>query len=177
MAKQNGQAKKKKDPVGPGTLQPTTAAAAPEAKGMNLERIRVVATRMGYYQHKRRREGDVFSLVPLRTVRRAEQADCDKDPKLTIGMVLKDPKTKLPIPCIMSASQQFSDKWMEVVDADVRTSITSVKEGMRKEHDKILLDKYPHLAGSDDEEEGDDPAADSGEGDDDNVVTGDTEVL
>src|SRR6267378_3876618 len=153
--------------AGPGTHLPSTAAAAQEARSgpaIDMQKIRVVATRIGFYQHKRRREGDVFVLVPLRTVKRATQEDCDKDKKLTIGMVLKDPKTKMPIPVIKTAIEQFSDRWMEIVADDRRSSITSIKEGMRQEHDKILLDKYPELAGrSDDDEDAGDPSADSGE--------------
>lgn len=167
--------------AGPGTHLPSTAAAAQEARtgpAIDMQKIKVVATRMGFYQHKRRRVDDVFVLVPLRTVKRATQEDCDKDRKLTIGMVLKDPKTKMPIPVIKTAIEQFSARWMEIVADDRRASITSIKEGMRKEHDQILLDKYPHLAGESETEEGaGDPAADSGEEIDDAVVTGDTEVL
>lgn len=174
-------ARKKKDLVGPGTQAPTTAAAAQEAKAglgsVDTRKVKVIATRMGYYQHKRRREGDVFHLVPLRTVKRATQEDCDKDSKLTIGMVLKDPRTRQPIPVIKTAMEQFSEKWMEIVDTDVPTRITGLKEGMRKEHDDILLDKYPHLAGQGDDEDEDVDNADSGEGIDDSIVTGDTEVL
>lgn len=183
-AERKKQAQRRRDALaGPGTTKPTTAAAAPElrvgtdAVSPDLRKIRVIATRMGFYQHKRRRVDDVFTLVPLRTVKRATQADCDKDRKLTIGMVLKDPKTKRPIPCIKTPMEQYSSVWMEIVEEDRRPSITSVKEGMRKQHDEILLDKYPELAGQGNDDEDADPSADSGEEIDDAVVTGDTEVL
>jgi hypothetical protein len=166
--------KKKDRQAGPGTTRPSTAAAAPEVStaGQNLRKIKVMALRMGYYQHKRRREGDVFFLVALRTVKRATQEDCDADKtgKLKIGMILKDPKTKKEIPVIKTPEEQFSDKWMERVDDDVPTRITAVKEGMKAEHDRILRDKYPDLAGEGNGASDDDPAADSGEGIDDGVV-------
>ena len=50
--------------------------------------IKVRATQLGYYEHKRRREGDVFVLVP-RTDRYGN---------------------------VMTAKSQFSKKWMELVD-------------------------------------------------------------
>jgi len=50
--------------------------------------IKVKATQLGYYEHKRRREGDVFVLVP-----RVDQ----------FGN-------------LMTAKSQFSKKWMELAD-------------------------------------------------------------
>jgi hypothetical protein len=59
--------------------------------------MRVRATKMGYYGLQRRREGDVFELVPVKTV--------------------KDKK-----PVVITPEQQFSELWMEKVDADAKPS-------------------------------------------------------
>jgi hypothetical protein len=52
--------------------------------------MRVKATRIGYYGHRRRREGEVFDLAPRK--------------------ILKDGKE-----VVLSPEQQFSNSWMEKV--------------------------------------------------------------
>jgi hypothetical protein len=58
--------------------------------------MKVRATRLGYYNHKRQREGAIFDLVPIK--KRAEDGK---------GFV------------IIPAEAQFSEKWMEKVDLEV----------------------------------------------------------
>lgn len=55
--------------------------------------MKVQATKLGYYDHKRMREGEVFELSPIKGLRNGE------------------PKTYSP-------EEQFSDKWMEKVNDD-----------------------------------------------------------
>jgi hypothetical protein len=54
--------------------------------------MKVQATQLGYYQHKRRREGEIFDLVEIKGV------DKEKNP-ITI-----------------SPEAQFSKKWMKALD-------------------------------------------------------------
>lgn len=71
--------------------------------------IKVKATQLGYYEHKRRREGDVFTLVER-----------------------KDRFGK-----IMTAKQQFSSKWMKKVNEDTPESesvMTRVDSGNLELH-------------------------------------------
>lgn len=56
--------------------------------------MKVQATQLGYYEHKRRREGDVFELVER-----------------------KDRHGK-----VMTVNQQFSSKWMKKVSDDTEKS-------------------------------------------------------
>jgi len=58
--------------------------------------MKVRATQLGYYGHERRREGDVFTLEPIKRKR-------------------KDAKTGLMREITISAEQQFSERWMETV--------------------------------------------------------------
>jgi hypothetical protein len=60
--------------------------------------IKVRATQLGYYEHKRRREGDVFVLVP-RTDRFGN---------------------------VMTAKSQFSKKWMEMADPKAPESVSTM---------------------------------------------------
>lgn len=53
--------------------------------------MKVQATQLGYYQHKRRREGEIFELVEVKGF------DKDKNPIL------------------LTPEQQFSKKWMKKV--------------------------------------------------------------
>lgn len=110
------------------------------------DRIRVRATRLGYYQHVRRRPTDVFDLVPR------------------IGMVdepIMDPKTKEPkvdrddrilthrVKRLLTAEQQFSDRWMERVDDDTPEKVTTSGEVIKARHDEIVTAKFGHKATGD----------------------------
>lgn len=59
--------------------------------------MKVQAMQLGYYQHKRRREGDVFTLVPIKSKQR-------------------DPKTGEMKEIVITPEQQFSKKWMKNLD-------------------------------------------------------------
>ena len=71
--------------------------------------MRVRATMLGYYGHERRREGDIFTLEPIKRMR-------------------KDPKTGLMREVTIMPEQQFSTRWMEAVDAGVSTEPKQKKE-------------------------------------------------
>lgn len=77
------------------------------------ERIKVVATQDGYYQHVRRREGDVFLLIPVRT---------------SAGKVV-------------SAEEQFSKKWMERVSLQAKVNVSTSKQKLQEDHDSIIRER------------------------------------
>lgn len=59
--------------------------------------MKVRATQLGYYDHRRRKPGEVFELIEVK------------------GFT-KDPKTEKVSPLTLSPEQQFSENWMEKVD-------------------------------------------------------------
>jgi hypothetical protein len=61
--------------------------------------MRVRATALGYYGHKRRKEGQEFVLEPIKRLRK------DKDGNMR--------------EIVISPEQQFSARWMERLDAPV----------------------------------------------------------
>lgn len=133
--------------VGPGTNKPASDAAPKEvAQGPNPlhRRIRVRATKDGYYREKRRREDDVFTLVPLQTVKRVTEEDQKENPKLALGAVYRDPVTRLEVPLIKPAIEQFSDNWMEFVDPNEPFKLTGPKQALQLKHDELIRDKF-HL--------------------------------
>ena len=74
--------------------------------------MRVRAKSMGYIYNVRKREGEVFDLVPVKGYKKN-------------GDVLGEP-------VVYSPEQQFSDKWMEKVDADDVASESPVKKKAKK---------------------------------------------
>ena len=70
--------------------------------------MRVRATQLGYYGHKRRKEGAEFVLEPIKRIRK------DKDGN--------------PREITISPEQQFSERWMERVDPIVPKEKKSKKD-------------------------------------------------
>ena len=60
--------------------------------------MKVRATQLGYYGHERRPEGAVFTLEPIKRMR-------------------KDKKTGIMREVTISSEQQFSERWMERIGA------------------------------------------------------------
>jgi len=99
--------------------------------------IMVRATMTGYYNHARRREGDIFSLIPL-------------EGKVTVpvtndeGEQLYDrndmPMTK-EVEAIIPPERQFSRAWMEVVNADEEERISTAQQAINREHDQALAER------------------------------------
>ena len=71
---------------------------------------------VGYYNHLRRRGGDVFVLRPII---RTREINMVRDGKV---VMLDDPRMKMPTPrkekktLLITAEQQFSEKWMERIN-------------------------------------------------------------
>lgn len=81
------------------------------------ENITVKATGLGYYDHRRRREGDVFTLKPYQT---------------------RDGK-------VVSAKQQFSKNWMEIVPDETPEKIsvmTKVSPSNLEQHQTQNLPRH-----------------------------------
>lgn len=77
---------------------PGKPATAPKAK---TRRVKVVATRTGYYDHARRREGDVF------IIEEADFSDADRTDKVPAGWMRRVPANT---PESISTSQDAIDK-------------------------------------------------------------------
>lgn len=90
-------------------------------KNAQSEVIKVRATKMGYYDHARRREGDVFTLKPI------EGAVKDSDGR--------NVKKKF-----FTAREQFSPNWMEEVKMSTPEKITTAPEALRAQQ-KILKEE------------------------------------
>lgn len=75
--------------------------------------MRVRATSLGYYNHRRQREGDVFVLKPYTVIERSAN-----------GAIIKDENGK-PKKKVVTPEMQFSEKWMEREDAPARARKSS----------------------------------------------------
>lgn len=122
------------------------------------ERIRVRATRTGYYGYsattmRRYREGDVFTLAPYTTVRREVVLGPNGRPTAH-SRIVKD-KQGRPIPVVVTAEQQFSHNWMEQVDDSTPERTSTAQEHIKRQHDEILAGRAPggKAQGSSDGEE------------------------
>lgn len=108
--------------------------------------IRVRATRIGYYDHVRRRIGDVFDL------------------KARPGLVdepILDPETEEPkedrdgriltrrVKRLIPAEMQFSDRWMERVDPATPKKTTTSGEVIKARHDELVTARFGHKATGD----------------------------
>lgn len=110
----------------------STAGSRTEGGG-----IRVRATALGYYGFDspiRRREGDVFTLVPREGTVTEFVLDAD-------GYQLEDrngfPVTR-EVKRVLEPAEQFSDKWMEPVDADEEERLTTAQQAIDQKHQELL---------------------------------------
>lgn len=88
--------------------------------------MKVKATRTGFIYHLRRREGDVFTLKPIKGFKRDENG------------VAK--------PIVITPEQQFSSKWMERVDERVPERISTAQQEINKKHDEIMAERGASVA-------------------------------
>lgn len=82
------------------------------------ESIRVRATRLGYIHNKRVKEGEEFTLVPVKGFKKAG-GNGDKTP------------------IEISAEQQFSERWMERVEDDEKPKKVEVQNPKNRSKDVI----------------------------------------
>jgi hypothetical protein len=97
-----------------------TVAASPTPK----HAIKVQATQTGYYDHIRRRPGDVFLID-------GERLEAD-----VLG---PDGKTVTRKKGEVAA---FSSRWMEKVDASTPESVSTANDAIRQQHDELLASRY-----------------------------------
>ena len=97
-------------PVRPGPSVPPTPATAVSVSPTGRT-VKVRATRLGYFDHIRRRPGDVFTIPIMPSV--------DGDAAGPYG-------------------RWFSERWMEVVPARTPESITTPAQALKQTHDDIL---------------------------------------
>lgn len=118
----------------------------------------------GYYNHIRRREDDVFWI-------RGDRYDSKKtyDPKNQALTMSKAQTKKLAEdPELEGQLIDFSPAWMELVEPETPGRLTTLKQSMRKTHDRILADQNPNPGGAgNDPEEGDEEDDDEEDDDED----------
>lgn len=152
----------------------TPASPTPRTAGRKSDRIskhnrvRVMAINpqhntntCGYYNHIRRREEDVFWI-------RGNRYDSKNPDTMT-----KAQRKKLAeSPDLDGQLIDFSPAWMELVEADTPGKLTTLKQSMRKTHDRILAEQNPNPGGS-----GNDPEEGSEEDDDEDDDEDDEDPL
>lgn len=104
--------------------------------------IRVRATQTGYYNHIRRREGDVFTLVAREgllmqpVMKKAAKGD-DSDAEQAVHPRTGEPMFR-QVRGRLSARDQFSENWMEVVSDDETERTSTSRDAIKKRHDELL---------------------------------------
>lgn len=94
-------------------------------------RIKVQATQMGYYDHIRRRPGDIFTISGETLEEDVKSSDGKK--------VLRKAGTVAA----------FSEKWMRRVAGNTPLRVTTVKEALQRNHDETLSKKMGVHEGDD----------------------------
>ena len=100
--------------------------------------IKVRALETGYYGDARRRPGDVFNLVDRWGTWTKPILDDEGDQKY--HPITKEPLTE-QVEGVLTAEDQFSEKWMERADDDEPLHTSSGREVLKKEHDDVLAVK------------------------------------
>lgn len=84
--------------------------------------MKVRALQLGYYNDVRRREGDIFVLRDKKKLKRDDRGRTVRD---------RDGKPEFKV---ISAEEQFSDRWMERVDQSVPATAPRSNRIFRKEN-------------------------------------------
>jgi hypothetical protein len=100
------------------------------AEGAQI-RVRCIDPRGVYYNFTRRRQGDVFTLIP--------QYVTEVDPK-TDKPVMENGRPKMRL---VTAEQQFSPQTMEKVEDDEPEKITTAQMAINKMSDELNEAKIP----------------------------------
>lgn len=90
--------------------------------------LKVRATQTGYYDHIRRRPGDVFFIDGARL-----EEDVTAIEHATGERVVTRKKGTIAA---------FSDKWMEIVDPKTPESVSTANDAIRQQHDELLASRY-----------------------------------
>lgn len=110
----------------PRSTKPDVDAGEPVDPDTIPKTIKVRALKLGYYDDKRRRVGDVFLIrAPYKTVAVDQET----------GKAVEDEKTgKAKVITV----DEFSRRWMEKVPKSTPERTTTGKEELRRKHDEIL---------------------------------------
>lgn len=112
--------------------QPDTESEQPKRKVR--KRVFVRATQTGYYNHARRRPGDVFELV--------EREIGVIDPKTGRPVMEKREGKREPKMRISPIEEQFSENWMEYVDdpGARETHPTGAQDAINRQNNELMLE-------------------------------------
>ena len=104
---------------------PVVTSETVEMSQVEGPRIKVRATQMFYYEHLRRREGDVFYLSP----KYVTQVD-----KVSTLPLQKDGK---PVMKLYTAEDQFDPNIMERVEDEEPERVTTAQQALNKAQDEL----------------------------------------
>lgn len=121
--------------------------------------MKVRATNMGYFDHARRRPGDVFTIPdePRRAVRTKDEIESDTVFDPVEGRERKIPKRRFradgPVTVSIADTdgtvpEAFAEQWMEPVDAAVPERVTTGVAALKAFHDQTLADRSGAGTGS-----------------------------
>jgi hypothetical protein len=106
---------------------------SPRERRLARGEVRVRATKLGYYEHSRRRPGDVFTLKPREiTVYNVSLQRPEVDP--ATGEVRMR---------LITAMQQFSPNWMELVDPSEVETITGAQKAIDQANADTFRSRMP----------------------------------
>src|SRR5512147_3010346 len=100
------------------------------AEGERIK-VRCIHPQGIYYNHNRRRQGDVFELVPMYVT--------EWDP-IKLKPVKEDGRFKKRL---ITAKEQFSDETMELVEEEEPVRITTAKDALQKAVNELDEAKIP----------------------------------
>jgi hypothetical protein len=106
------------------------ALGYPDTPGPRIK-VRVLEGCIGEYEYARRRSGDVFTLKP-REITVVDPAT--RKPVIENGQ----PKMR-----ILTAEEQFSDRWMERVEDEYEETATGAQEALNQATDAINEGRRP----------------------------------
>ena len=107
------------------------------AQKKQQEKRRVRATRLGYYNHVRRREGDVFLLDP----------PTERDQLVYLPVKRGDPRLQEMQTVVCDP---FSTQWMEDVDDSTPKRVTATTAALRKQHEELRREASPQVTATGD---------------------------
>jgi hypothetical protein len=109
--------------------RPDRNPAPRSAMPANVGTVRVMATAIGYYDHTRRRIGDVFNISAKRYPA--------VYPRLYADGGKPHPEAGEPHPKAGDLID-FSDRWMQLVNAATPERVTTANQAIRQHHDELI---------------------------------------
>jgi hypothetical protein len=116
----------------------TPAHESAPAKSGQGGLIRVQAIGVGYYDDKRRRRGDVFTLVPREGTWHEKVYKETKDGAKEAQREPGGEYTLKEVARVLTAEEQFSKKWMQKVPWATPETETGPNAALRQQHDELV---------------------------------------